>query len=508
MDAVTKRYQQLIAIHFGDTTFDVVWFNPVGVSRKFGVCHRTVHWRFNSQSILDEDGQQELTKAITNFLRSEKLPVGRLAFTLGPEYCTTKTLWGTKEEVHGRIVELEHRSQRYVTLGPGMKLVVRASTPMDGRHELAVVATVNRSALEAFTKAAQQTGFKLERAEPATVAMSRLLHIARKDAKSPQMYVVHDESGVTMAASFKGNLLVDFTPRTLDTAQRLTNHLAGQIARLERLCGRWTTQLGGLADAKEPSQLFVIADEQRQAEFKKWIGQQRAIKAPVMDMFSLHADWSGTLASKGMGPHAALGCLVGTLNAFATGQSPNFLAELAPMSRKRLLPELSKAGWPVLSAIAASLVLAGAVFFERRGCRDLEARLAALDDQRGQFLLLTHELQDARLQTEILKGIKNQCTSNLPAETLEYFAKCLPDTVWLKSVACDPRGDVRVSGLSLEDEGIFEFARSLSTVPNVSDVQIEGTQAIRFEDHLATQFDVSLNLSGYVESGHDSIQHD
>ena len=60
-------------------------------------------------------------------------------------------------------------------------------------------------------------------------------------------------------------------------------------------------------------------------------------------------------------------------------------------------------------------------------------------------------------------------------------------------------GEVKLVGGSYSEDGVFEFVRWLSAVPELANVAIDGTQPGRFAGGTGTQFDVHGDIAVHAE---------
>ena len=104
----------------------------------------TLRWRIEATTLNSEKGLQELTAALVELTEAYDLQTTNLQFVLGGEFCVTKAVRGTTEEVRSELQQIEQRSRLYLMLGPGEKVTVSRSQPIDARHQYAVAAVCNK----------------------------------------------------------------------------------------------------------------------------------------------------------------------------------------------------------------------------------------------------------------------------------------------------------------------------------------------------------------------------
>ena len=90
----------------------------------------------------------ELTEAFRTLVSDERLAGARVRIALGGEFCVTRVITGATEDVRREFAELEERSLRYLTLGPGPKALAGNTQQLDARHQHALLAVANQRTLD------------------------------------------------------------------------------------------------------------------------------------------------------------------------------------------------------------------------------------------------------------------------------------------------------------------------------------------------------------------------
>ena len=104
----------------------------------------TVTWRKEAALLNSEEGLLELSAALCKLVEKGGSQRSQFHFVLGGELCVTKAISGTTEEVRTELRQIEERSRLYLSLGPGEKVMVTNSRPIDARHQYVVASICNR----------------------------------------------------------------------------------------------------------------------------------------------------------------------------------------------------------------------------------------------------------------------------------------------------------------------------------------------------------------------------
>jgi hypothetical protein len=109
-------------------------------------------------SLHSERGVQELTAALRTLVVDERLTGAKVRIALGGEFCVTRVVTGPTEDVRREFAELENRSLRYLTLGPGRKSLSRCFQQLDARHQHAMLTVSSQRTLDLLLKIAGGVG--------------------------------------------------------------------------------------------------------------------------------------------------------------------------------------------------------------------------------------------------------------------------------------------------------------------------------------------------------------
>src|SRR3954471_11834644 len=136
------------------------------------VVTRSIRWRKEANSLHTEQGIAELTEAFRTLVSEERLSGARVRIALGGEYCVTRVITGPTDDVRREFAELEDRSLRYLTLGPGPKALAGNTQQLDARHQHALLAVANQRTLDHLMEISDAAGLQIESIEPSLIALS------------------------------------------------------------------------------------------------------------------------------------------------------------------------------------------------------------------------------------------------------------------------------------------------------------------------------------------------
>ena len=78
---------------------------------------------------------------------------------------------------------------------------------------------------------------------------------------------------------------------------------------------------------------------------------------------------------------------------------------------------------------------------------------------------------------------------------LQHIAQSMPDDVWLDRITLRDRDTASLSGASYTDGGVYDFVNYLKQVPEISDIDLEGTGVGHTPTGPTTSFNLELSLA-------------
>ena len=187
-------------------------------------------------------GSQELTEAFRTLVSEERIGGARVRIALGGEYCVTRVITGPTEDVRREFAELEERSLRYLTLGPGPKALAGSTQQLDARHQHALLAVANQRTLDQLMQIADAVGLQIESIEPSLIALSRAKRNSRRLQRG-RIIIQLDEDVAELGICHNGRMLLDYRPGGRTNAENVAGVVAQHFSRLQRYIERYHSYL-------------------------------------------------------------------------------------------------------------------------------------------------------------------------------------------------------------------------------------------------------------------------
>ncbi len=134
---------------------------------------QSMPWRFEAESLHTAQGAQELTAALTKLVGRDKLNGAQAEVLLSSDFCVTRAVTGVADEVQRETAALRERSQLYLSLGPGKKVIASSSIPLDARHAHALLTVTTEQTLHVLRQAIESAGMEVAAIRSAQVCLSR-----------------------------------------------------------------------------------------------------------------------------------------------------------------------------------------------------------------------------------------------------------------------------------------------------------------------------------------------
>jgi len=460
-------------------------------------------WRRQAASLQGETGLQELTNALKQLAEQHALQGAKLQFVLGGEFCVTKALRGTTEKVRRELQQLEQQSRLYLSLGPGEKVTVSNSQPLDARHQHAVAAVCNQELLETIDEAAGRAGLQIESIEPALVAVSRAVG-RLEDAPSDPCLLVHlDQANGDVGVCYQGQLLLDYRPGGCMDLQKLVELVRTHLHRLQRHTAR---QLG---QTMPPLRRVYLCGEQ--AAVENAFGLFAACEEFEVQMITsaaIQATWELAGGVEDSATVPALGALLNTYLPSSERNAPNFMDHILESTREPMRPILLRSAIPLAAVLLLCLVMLVANFRKQKGVQELQTQIDALAtvQDRANELHLKWVASEAKLTQ--LKQLAKPMQALPAGGMVTHIGHCMPSDVWLKNLEIDDMHSIQLSGASYQEAGVFDFVRWLEQAPGFEDVALRGTRPGHSPSGPTIEFDVELNLSDQNSRVEEVARHD
>jgi Tfp pilus assembly protein PilN len=464
---------------------------------------RSIRWRKEASSLHTERGVQELTEAFETLIEDERLASARVRIALGGEFCVTRVITGSTEDVRREFAELEERSARYLTLGPGPKALAGDFQALDARHQHALLAVANQRTLDVLMQIAETVNFQIESIEPSLLALSRTQsHL--KDASAEACLVIQlDEHGAELGICHAGRLLLDYRPGGNTSAENVADVVTLHLSRLQRYLERYHSFL----DA--PLKNVYLAGDVRAvalaaAKFKRIGGfNLRVLEPGDLDMPWQHAsDMPATDLA------ATLGTAMSLYDDSSAKPGPNLMENILAQKREPMRPILVRASIPFAAILLIASALGLARVAQWRQIANLRADLEALSPACARATELRLKLTAADTKLAQLSELAKQLPHNEWHQLFSRISQSMPEDVWLDRLTVQDGHSAALSGASYSDTGVYDFVGYLKQVPGVADIALEGTGVGQTATGTTTNFDLKLTFTNFAAPADKEGRHD
>ena len=250
------------------------------------VVTRSIRWRKEANSLHTEQGTLELTEAFRTLVSEERLTGARVRIALGGEYCVTRVITGPTDDVRREFAELEERSLRYLTLGPGPKALAGNTQQLDARHQHALLAVANQRTLDQLMQVAHTVNLQIESIEPSLIALSRAQAHLKSVCQDACLIVQLDEDVAELGICHRGRLLLDYRPGGHTNAENVAGVVAQHLSRLQRYIQRYHSYL----DAPI-RHVYLAGDAGAVARARKKFGELPNFDVHVLEPADLDMPW-------------------------------------------------------------------------------------------------------------------------------------------------------------------------------------------------------------------------
>lgn len=454
------------------------------------VITRSLVWRKASTSLFTEAGARELEDAFRTLVEEERLAGAQVRIALGGAFCVTRVVSGGTDDVRRECAEIEERSARYLTLGPGRKILAASAEQLDARHEHALLSVANERTVELLLRIADAVGVHVARIEPSLVALSRAQASVRGGPLDACFLIQLDERGAELGVSQAGRLLLDYRPGGQTDATNVADLLAQHVTRLQRNVSRQHHEL------KSPiRQVYLAGDADAVARGARQFARFPQFDVSVLEPDQLDVAWQ--FASGRPGPEfaAALGTALLASQPEAEKRGPNLLERVLAESRAPLRPVLVRSLLPVAAALLVALILGVLYQWERMATATARAELDRYAAVRARASHLQRQMMAADAKRAELEALRSRLAEPNFGQLLTRIAQSLPEDVWLDSLTFRDGRTASLTGASYGDSGVYDFVGYLKRVPDIEQIALEGTGVGHSPTGPITSFDLQLSLA-------------
>ena len=449
-----------------------------------------VPWRVDAVNLNSDLGVRELSEALRRISQDFQLQNTQVQFVLGGEFCVTKALQGKNDDVRSELQQIKLRSRLYLMLGPGEKVSVSSSRPIDARHEYAVAAICNQKTLQTLQTAATNAGVKVERIEPALVSISRVVDRINDAPTEPSLVVLLDKGMADLGICHQGHLLLDYRPGGLKEPEQLVELIRTHLSRLQRHVGR---QLHEAPPKLE--RVYLCGDKEAVEKAYPAFAACDRFKVHQIKPNEIQASWNFTNQTVNSSAVPALGGLLGAYLPESERAAPNFMEHIIASTRVPITPILLRSAIPLAAIFLVACSLWIVNFREQAAVDALQRRVVALMPVQARARELQLKLVANRTRVTHLSHLGKQVQSLPAGGVVGWIGQCMPSDVWLTNLEIEDMKSIKLAGASFLEAGVFDFVRWLEQSPYFSDVALRGTQTSQSPSGAAINFDVELSLN-------------
>ena len=463
----------------------------------------TIPWRQEATSPNTDQGRAELSAALRKLSEKHGLVGCQVRYVLGGRYCVTKAILGSTEEVRSELQQLQQRSQMYLLLGTGEKVMVSNSRPIDARHSYAVASVSNAKTLDTLHEVSEQTGLRIESIEPALVANSRAVGRLKNSPDVPTLLIHMDHSAVEIGVSHNGRLLLEYRPGSCESSEELVEIVRTHFSRLERHVGR----LLGEASPKL-RHIYLSGDQQEVTNALSALSRVQGMEPQIITPVEIQATWQLATGFDDPAAVPVLGAMLSTYLPDGESDAPNFMDHITAISRVPIRPLLIRSLIPLAAVLLVALGIKLFNFHQQTGIRDLQTQVdeLAVAQARARELRLRQSASEAKLAQ--LDKLAAQLISPPTADVLRRIAHCMPSDVWLTSLSYADENSLALKGSSFLEAGVFDFVRWLEQAPGFDNVALRGTSSGQSNAGPTVGFDVELNLGNSDAPAKEIARHE
>ncbi len=476
---------------------------PVNDTSGDRVVTRSILWRKEANSLHTDQGVEELTEAFRTLVSEERLAGARVRIALGGEYCVTRVITGPTDDVRREFAELEERSLRYLTLGPGPKALAGNTQQLDARHQHALLAVANQRTLDQLMQVAAAVNLQIESIEPSLIALSRAQAHVKSACEEACLIVQLDEDVAELGICHRGRLLLDYRPGGHTNAENVAGVVAQHLSRLQRYVQRYHSYLDAPIH-----HVYLAGDAKAVARARQKFDGLSSFDVRVLEPIDLDMNWKHAAEVPGTDLAATLGSAMALYSETTEQQGPNLIERALALHREPMRPILIRSAIP----FAAVILVAAALFvFQLKQWSEtasLQAQLEGLAPACAHATELRLKLGSSERKLGELQGLQKQLPQPNWQQVFSHISQSMPDDVWLDRLSIRDGSSAALAGASYTDEGVYGFVGYLKQVPDVAEIALEGTGVGQSATGPTTHFTLQLTLANAAGHSEKESHHD
>lgn len=448
-------------------------------------------WQDGSVDIATEDGMQGLKKALRTILASVPRTVDDVYVALSGEFCVTRVVSDTNDNVAHEVREIESRSRLYLSLGHGPKVVAGSIVQQDPRHQHATVSVVHRQTIEAILDVTKSVGLSVKAVEPTVISLCRLMGAMGLDREAPSLLVCPGQSGVEIAVSFQGQLYLDYRPAGISQQEEIAEILVQHLERLQRYCRRHARVL-----QNSIASVYLTGELSRAEAIRQQLGDRLRMPVQILETVASENELTALLQSVPISHYPAAGMGLLAIREYAT-PGPNLMERLKSDQEEHLLTRAAKVFGPIAAAILCAAVVWGYLFEQRWHLRQLEMQAAELEPIHRESLLLRSAMIRGRETLNVHEQIGRQLRQPEIAKWVHALGDKVPQNTWLTSIALDQEGDLTVEGNATAEASIYSYAEEIGHLPFVNRSTVDGAIPSSTKTGPAVKFTIHCDIDAW-----------
>ena len=464
---------------------------------------RSVRWRIEATSLHTDRGEQELTSAFRSLISDERLAGAKVRIALGGDFCVTRVITGPTDEVRREFAELEERSLRYLTLGPGRKALASSVQQLDARHQYALLAVANQRTLDLLMRIAEAVNLQIESIEPSLIALSRAQAHLRASCQEACLMIQLDEDVAELGISHKGRLLLDYRPGGNTNAENVVDVVAQHRSRLQRYLERYHSYLNTTL-----KHVYLAGDPDAVARAARRFAKLSEFQVHVLEPGDCDMQWQHVNAAPGTNLAAAIGTAMALYQSNTDEQGPNLIASTLAQLREPMRPILLRSLMPLAAVLLVAAAVLSLHLKQKVEIHTLRAELNALAPARVRATELRLNLLAASTKLTQLEGLARRLPQPDWQGILLRISQSMPDDVWLDRITFQNGRTAAIAGASYTDGGVYDFVGYLKQVPDVTEIALESTGVGQNPTGPTTNFNLRLTLANFAGRTENEIEND
>jgi Tfp pilus assembly protein PilN len=326
--------------------------------------------------------------------------------------------------------------------------------------------------------------------EPSLVTLSRAQARLSDAVEEACLIIQLDEGEAELGVCHQGRLLLDYRPGGHADADNIADIVAEHLERVQRFLSRQQSHL-----QQTLRHVYLAGDQDAVERARVRFAEMKQFEVHVFEPTQLDVDWEYASDAPDTDFSSTLGTALGFCKTGSDERTPNLIERVLASSREPLRPFLIRAAIPLAAVLLAAVTLLVLWGRDRMATADLRRELETYAPARQK----ADELKLTLIRTEIKLKELHTLESKLPEtdweELLQHIAQSMPDDVWLDRITLRDSSTASLTGASYTDGGVYDFVSYLKQVPEIKQIDLEGTGIGHTPTGPATSFDLELSLA-------------